>query len=215
MKKLITITLSLTLLACMQPAENPNVIADKYWQLLQSGNTVEAEKLVSTNSKQNITEHSDRIENISQLDNGETRTIVSTTIKTINPVSNASHSQTFDTVLVLQQGEWKIDINQSPIPPSPSATEEELQKLADDLKESVQENIESIDEAMSEGMQLLNEALREGSKEMGESLLDTMKKLNKSMHESIDNMKQRHKQEQQPKNTPGTTLETDNGEGIL
>ncbi len=199
----------------MQPAENPKVIADKYWQHLQSGNTVEAEKLVSTNSKQNITEHSDRIKNISQLDNGETKTVVSTTITTINPVSNASHTQTFDTVLVLQQGEWKIDINQSPIPPSPSATEEELQKLADELKESVQENIESIDEAMSEGLQLLNEALSEGSKEMGESLLDTMKQLNKSMHESIDKMKQRHEQRQQPQNTPETMPEADKGEGIL
>lgn len=206
MKILITLALSLTLLACTQPAENPKTIADKYWQLLQSGNTIEAEKLVSVDSRRYLSSHTDRIDSISQLENGEARTLVSTTITTTNPGNNFSHSQTFDTVLVLQQGEWKIDISQSPIPPSPSAREEELQKLAEELSRSMQENIDSVDETMSQGMQLLNEALREGSKEMGDSLLNMMNQLNKSMKDSIDQMKERRKQNppEQQQSKPGS-----------
>ena len=51
-----------------------------------------------------------------------------TTITTINPDSNVSHTQTFDTVLVLQNGQWKVDASQSPLPPPLITKEEELQK---------------------------------------------------------------------------------------
>lgn len=211
MKILITIALSFTLFACTQPAEDPKTIANMYWQLLQSGNITEAEKLVSVASRRNFSAHSDRIATISQLENGEARTLVSTTITTTNPTNNFTHSQTFDTVLVLQQGEWKIDVNQSPIPLSPNAREEELQKLAEELSRSMQENIDSVDETVSQGMQLLNEALREGSKEMGESLLNMMNQLNNSMKDSIDQMKKRQEQEQQQQNKP----DAEKGEGMI
>lgn len=211
MKILITIALSFTLFACTQPAEDPKTIANMYWQLLQSGNITEAEKLVSAASRGDFSAHSDRIATISQLESGEARTLISTTITTTNPTNNFTHSQTFDTVLVLQQGEWKIDVNQSPMPPSPSAQEEELQKLAEELSRSMQENIDSVDETVSRGMQLLNEALREGSKEMGESLLNMMNQLNNSMKDSIDQMKKRQEQEQQQQNKP----EAEKGEGMI
>lgn len=205
MKTLITLALSLTLLACTQSAGNPKAIADKYWQFLQSGNTAEAEKLISIASQGDFSAHTDRIGTISQLENGEARALVSTTITTINSTNNRSYSQTFDTVLVLQKGEWKVDVSQTPIPASPNARAEELQKLADELSRSMQENIDSVDETMSQGMQLLNEALREGSKEMGDSLLNMMNQLNDSMKDSIDQMKQRREQKPlkpQPQNKP-------------
>ena len=189
--------------ACTQPAENPKVIAEQYWHNLQTGNTKAAEKLATENSQHSTAEHSKRIADITKLENGETKTVVSTTITTSNPDTNHTHTQTFDTVLVLQQGRWKVDVDASPIPASPSAQKEKLQKLAKELSESMQKNIESIDEAVSHGMDALNETLRESSKEMGESLLDMMKQLNESMHESIDKMK---KQKQ---------LDPTEGEGIL
>jgi tRNA uridine 5-carbamoylmethylation protein Kti12 len=189
----------LMLTACTKPAENPKAVAAQYWLQLQAGNTTEAEKFATINSRDKIPEHSQRISSITNLENGETKTVVSTTITTTNPDTNYTHSQTFDTVLVLQQGQWKVDANASQIPPAPSAQKEELQKLAEELSESMQKNIESIDEAVNQGMTILNETLREGSKEMGESLLDMMKELNKSMHESIDKMKK----QKQPDPTQG------------
>ena len=204
-KLLTSLFFSFILSACTQPAENPTTVAQQYWQHLQTGNTLEAEKNATINSRRNIPEHSERISKITKLENGKTRTLVSTTITTTNPDTNYTHTETFDTVLVLQQGQWKVDAKATQIPPTPSAQKEELQKLAEELSESMQENIESIDEAVNEGMSILNETLREGSKEMGESLLDMMKELNKSMHESIDKMKK----QKQPDPDPTT------GEGKL
>ncbi|VAW54736.1 hypothetical protein MNBD_GAMMA05-1310 [hydrothermal vent metagenome] len=212
LKSSFIIMLGLFLYACKQSTEDPKLIADKYWQHLQSGNTSEAEKLISTNSKRAFANHNNRIASIAQLNNSDAKTIVSTTITTINPKTQFSYTETFNTILVLQQGKWRVDVNESQIPPALSAPEEELQQLAEELSESMQDNIESIDEAMNEGMQLLNEALRDGSKEMGDSLLHMMNELNSKMHESIDMMKERRQRQTQPsQNQP----DPKQGEGII
>jgi flagellar biosynthesis/type III secretory pathway protein FliH len=221
----ILILLSFSLFACNQPAEDPKSVADRYWQYLQQGNVSEAEKLVSTNTRHIFSEHSSRVDANAQLENGEAKTFISTTITTVNPSTNFRHTQTFDTVLVLEHGQWKVDINQSKIPPSLSNREEELHQLKNKLEESMQENMESIDETMNQGMQMLNEALQEGSEEMGNTLLNLMNDLNKSMQESIDKMKQRREQQlqeqqqqqqpaqpQQPKNPQ---LDPAQGEGMI
>jgi len=209
--KLFIISLfGLLLSACTQPAEDPKSIADKYWRHLQSGNITEAKKLVSINSQRAISEHNNRVASINQLDSGKAKTFVSTTITSVNPKTNFSHTETFNTVLILQQGQWRVDANASQIPPALSAPEEELQQMAEELTESMQENIESIDEAMNQGMQLLNEALRDGSKEMGNSLLDMMHELKSRMHESIDKMKKR-RQQSPPQNQP----DPEKGEGMI
>lgn len=189
--------LCFTVIACNQSAEDPKTVADKYWQLLQAGNTAEAEKLVSTNSKRNFANHTNRIGTMDTLENAEARATVSTSITRTDPNTNYSQTQTFDTVLVLEQGQWKVDVDQSLIPLSATEKEQQLKQLSDELSQSMKQNMESIDEAMSHGMQMLNEALQEGSQEMGESLLEMMNDLNRSMQESIDKMKQRREQQLQ------------------
>jgi len=220
--KLLTFTvlsLSLCLAACSQTANDPTIVAEKYWQHLQTGNFVEAEKLVSTDSRHAFSAHSDRIASITKLNNGEAKTVISTTITTTYPDSNYSHIQTFDTVLVLEHGQWKVDTSQSTLPPTLNAREEELQKLTEDLSDSMQENIESIDEAMTQGMEMLNEALQEGSKEMSESMLQLLNELNSSMQESIDQMKQRRQQQlqeqQEQQRPPQPQPDPRKGEGMI
>ena len=196
--RLIPIVLTaLALSACKQSAEDPKTVAENYWLHMQTGNITEAEKLVTINSRHALPALSERMPTIAQLDNGETRTIVSTTITTINPDTDYRQSETFDTVLVLQQGQWKVDLNNTRIPPAPTASEEDLQQLKQELSESMQENIESMDDAMTQGMEMLNEALEEGSKEMGDSLLQLMNELNSTMQESIEKMKERREQQMQ------------------
>lgn len=191
----LLLLLSLTLIACTQPAENPKTIADKYWQYMQTGNISEAEKLASHNSQHLLQKHSDRLDANTQINSGEATTIVNTTITTID-ADNNRHSETFNTVLVLQQGYWKIDAEQSQIPPAPDEKDKQMKQLADDLSKSMQKNIKSMDDAVSQGMQMLNKALHEGSEEMGDSLLQMMNELNTTMKESIDKMKQRREQQQ-------------------
>ena len=209
---------SFIITACMQPAEDPKSVADNYWRLLQTGQVTEAEKLVSINSRRMAPNHSQRITQNTQLKSGGARTIVSTTITTINPETNYSHTETFNTVLVLQQGQWKIDAEQSQIPAAPSAEEEQLQQLAEELSDSMQENIDSLDKAVDEGMQLLNETLQEGSKEMGDSLLHLMNELNTSIEKSIDKMKQRREQQlqqQTPQQESQPQPDPKQGEGMI
>ena len=215
----LILLLSISLVACTQTENDPAIVANKYWQHLQAGNFTEAEKLVSSDSHHALSAHSERMTSISTLDNGEAKTIVNTTISTIDPKRNISHTQTFNTVLVLQHGQWKVDANQSPLPPQPTTKEEELQQLTEELSGSMQENIESIDEAMTQGMEMLNEALHEGSKEMGESMLQMMDELNNTMQESIDKMKQRRQQQlqeqQQQEQPPQTQPDPSQGEGMI
>lgn len=210
----IFIASALSLSACTQPAEDPKTIADQYWQHIQSGNTVEAEKLISVNSQQAYNENNHRKTAIEQFSNSDAITIVNTTITTINPHNNFEQTRTFDTYLVLQQGRWKVDANRTQIPPSASATEEELQKLKEELSDSMQDSIETIDEAMNQSIDMLNEALRDGSKDMGDSLLHLMNELNNSMRDSIDKMKQR-RQQQLPKEPQPNQPDPDKGEGMI
>jgi DNA anti-recombination protein RmuC len=222
---LIILLSSLSLTACTQTANDPAIVAEKYWQHLQTGNLTEAEKLVSADSRHAFSTHSDRMASIARLNNGEAKTVVSTTITTVYPDSNYSHTQTFDTVLVLEGGHWKVDASQSTLPPTLNAREEELQKLTEDLSDSMQENIESIDDAMTQGMEMLNEALHEGSKEMSESMLQMLNELNSSMQESIDQMKQRRQQqlqeqqeqeqEQEQQRPPQPQPDPRKGEGMI
>jgi len=210
--------LSFTLLACTQPAENPKTIADKYWQYMQTGNITEAEKLASNNSQHLLQKHSNRLDGNTQVNSGEATTIVNTTITTID-ADNNRHTETFNTVLVLQQGHWKVDAEQSQIPPAPDEREKQMKQLADDLTKSMQENIDSMDNAVTQGMQILNEALYEGSEEMGNSLLQLMNELNTTMKKSIDKMKQRreqqHQEKQQQANPEKSQPAPRQGEGVI
>jgi len=219
--------LIISLSACIPEADNPKTIADKYWQHMQNGNTDEAKKLISNNSQPLFLEHKKRIDNSTIIKSGEATTIVSTTITTID-ADNNSHSETFNTVLVLQQGQWKVDAQQSQIPATPEDKEKQLEQMSEALSESMQKNIKSMDEAVNQGMQILNEALQEGSEEMGGSLLQLMNELNSTMQQSIDKMKQRREQQRQEQhlqkkspqneqqNTPGTTQpDPSQGEGMI
>ncbi len=208
--------LSLTLSACTQPAEDPKAVADKYWQYMQNGKLNEAEKLVSADSLHALPEHSKRLDVNTNISPGNATTIVTTTITTIDPDSNYRHTETFNTVLVLQQGQWKVDASQSQIPVALDEKEKQMKKLADELSQSMQKNVESMDDAVNQGMQLLNEALKDGSKEMGDSLLHLMNQLNATMQESIDKMKQRREQQQQEKQQPPATQpDPQQGEGMI
>lgn len=215
------ILLSFGLSACLPAAEEPKAIADKYWQNLQAGKLEEAKNLVSssagTNNEQTMLQHSNHIVNSSQILNENTKTIVSTTIVTTNPTTNQTHKQTFDTVLVLKDGQWKVDLDQTKTPPPPTNYEQELEQLSENLNQSMKQNMESIDESIQEGMQIFNEALRDGSKEMGESLLQMMNKLNESMKESIDKMKERRQQQLNNQQHNGQQKQPDpkSGEGII
>lgn len=210
---LATLLVSASITACNQPAQNPRDVAQQYWQALQTGDANIARKHVTTETQSDLDAYlqlpADQKHALGDVNLGTEKTTVVTII--YPDAANPEDYRTFETVLKLENGQWKVDASQS-LPPKPSVpTDQEMDELAEQLNESVQENIESIEEAMNEGMRMLHEAMRRGSQDMGESLLKGMEELNRSMQESIEQMeKRRELQEQQQQQAP-----PQEGEGLL
>ena len=207
--KLLIIAISLPLSACLQVNDNPKQVAHNYWSAITRGDHETARKLVSSNSQQDYENYislpsGSRI----PVDHVELDEEYATVASVLNPAGESpDDNRQFDTVLVLEEGKWKIDAQRTQLPLPKTLSEKQMEELADQLSESMQKNIESIDETMAEGMQMLNEVLREGSNEMGNSLLKGMEELNQRMRESIDKMKQRRNRDSTP--------DKDKGEGLL
>ncbi len=213
MKKHYLWLMATTLLisACAKPAEDPTAVANKYWKLIQSGNTKAAERLVATKSRQAFESSIKNLKSVQHFELKNSRTSITTIL---NPSSvNPALNQPFNTILVLEQGQWKIDATQTQMPPDRAAEKQLQQKRADDFSKSMRNNLDSINESMHEGIQLLNEALRDGSKDMSNSLLKGMQELNRSMKKSIEQLKRRKQQDQQP--SPPTSPGSTNGEGMI
>jgi hypothetical protein len=210
MKKLLITLLPLFFSACMHHTDSPREVANQYWQALKNGDTETARKLVSTNSRQEfdayLAKPADEKTPIGDINLGAEQTTV---VTLIYPEENAPDDYSaFDTTLVLEDGQWKIDAAQTVVP-RPPPSDRELEELADQLSESMEDNIESIEDAMSEGMKLLDEALREGSRDMSESMLKGMEEMNRALQESIEEMQKRREQQQTKPKQSGE------GEGLI
>ena len=210
---LATLLVAASVTACKQAAQNPRDVAQQYWQALKADDTNTARELVTTETQSELDAYlqlpAEEKTALGDVNLGAEKTTVVTIV--YPDAANPEDYRVFETVLELENGQWKVDASQS-LPPKPSVpTDQEMDELAEQLNESVQENIESIEEAMSEGMRMLHEAMRQGSQDMGESLLRGMEELNRSMQESIEQMqKRRELQEQQEQQAP-----SHEGEGLL
>jgi hypothetical protein len=205
-KLLFIVVPLLTLAGCLQAAEDPRDVANQYWQALKNGDTEAARSLVSSNSQQAFDNYlaapADEKTAIGEVNLGTQQTTV---ITIIYPEGGAPDDfKTFDTVMVLEDGQWKIDVERTIIP-RPAPSDRELEQLKDQLSESMEKNLESVEEAMNEGLKLLDEALREGSKDMGESMLKGMEEMNRALRESIEEMQKRREEGR----------ETPEGEGLI
>ncbi len=214
MKKLLIISSVLFLTsACVDKTDSPRQVAEQYWDALSNGDFSTARKLVSESTRQNLDDYLALAPNqktsLGKIKLGDELTTVATTIYPDNAEPEINYE--LETVLILENGQWKIDAARTQAPITISANEEELEKLAEQLSESMKENIDTMDDAVTEGLQMLNETLEDGSKEMGESLLKLMNELNSSMQESIDKMKQHREQKKQQQTQPDPAL----GEGMI
>lgn len=208
MKRLsILALLALTLSACLHQADDPRDVATQYWQALKNGDSATARSLVAANSLQAFDDYmalpQDRRIAIGDVNLGTEQT----TIITIVYLDSTAPEdfETFDTVLIMEDGKWKIDAERT-IVPRPPPSEKELDELADQLSDSMQDNIDSLEEAMNEGLKMLNDALREGSRDMGESMLKGMEEMNRALRESIEEMQKRQEQQDTKKKGDGEGL---------
>jgi len=212
--KLLALLTCISLTACEQSAESPKQVAEQYWQALKSGDIASAKKLVSNNTQTDLENYlalpgEEKIA-LDEINLGEEYATVTTIIASKTDIGtsqaqtpNTDHHISFDTVLILEQGKWKIDASRTQVP-APQKPEEQS-------SDALQENLNSMDEVLEQGADMLNEFLQEGSKEMSESLLKGMNKMNESLREALEKMKQRRQMEEK---SPPTT-EDKNGEGLI
>ncbi len=197
---LLIIFLSFFALSACQQTSTPEQVAEQFWQALQSGDIAAAKKLVSKNSQNDLDNYLSRLDEnkpaLSSIKLGETKISINTTI---NDQTN------FETILILEGSEWKIDPSHSQ-PPTPQLPEQssDFDQLSDELQEN-------MGQAFEEGTDMLNKFMEEGSKEMSESLLKGMNKMNEALREATEKMKQRREQQDTPQQPPAK----DNGEGLI
>jgi hypothetical protein len=203
-------TLLLLLLSACSQASDPKDVADKYWQALRSGDIETARSLVSTDSRQAFRTFVDSKENLNAVGEVELGAQITRVVTVLYPVQAPDDYRAFDTLLVLENGEWKIDAEHTLVPPSGTASTSDADQSTEQLSQSMRDNIDSMEKSMKENLQMLHETVREGSREMGESLLKGMQELNQSMHDAIEQMRERRDRES---TTP--TPPTENGKGAI
>jgi DNA anti-recombination protein RmuC len=210
---LLAIASALFLSACIEKTDSPRQVSEKYWQALKDGDHETARKLVSRNSQNDLDAYlelnTDQRLPLGEINLGTEQTTVTTIIHPLDSSTGIQHE--LETVLVFEDGQWRIDAERTQPPAVIKTDDEELDKLAQQLSESMQENLDTMDDAVNEGVQMLNETLEDGSKEMGESLLRLMNDLNDSMRESIDKMKQRRDKQKKEQIQP----DPEQGEGMI
>jgi Tfp pilus assembly protein PilW len=199
---------ALLLAACNQ--QDPKSVAQRYWQALVDGDSEAAAKMATQASQPLFEQHVQALnapDPLKQVAIDESRTIV---VTVLNP--DAGHPQAdhpFNTVMVLEDGQWKVDLTQTRLPPPPTDVERRLKELSDTLSSSTEKNLESVEELVNEGMKLLDESLEQGSRDLGKTFREAMEKMQKQMRESIETMKKRREEMQQ------SPAGKDSGEGAI
>ena len=205
---ILIVLASINLIACQQETDSPRQVTEKYWRALKNGDSETARQLVSNTSQHDFDQEMARPENIkiplNEISVGTEQMTVTTII-----TSNGQHIA-FDTVLIQENGDWKIDVSRTQIPVVQAGEPQTEAPLPDAL----QENLDSMNEALEEGADMLNEFMHEGSKEMSESLLKGMEKMNESLREAMDKMKERREQ-QESEQAPADQNNNGNGEGLI
>ena len=211
MKKQHTLLLTtLFMLSCSSTVDSPSQVAEKYWSAIQQGDTETAKQFITSSSNAKYNEHIKSLEKIS-IENFVVDNEKTTVTTIINPEAPVPGDELiFNTRLVLENNQWKIDLNNTQVPQL-SPKEKELKALADELSKTMQKNVESMEDVLGEGMGMLNDVLRDGSEEMGKSMLEAMKGLNDKMKESVERMKEhRNKNDNKPKQADDKA-----GEGLI
>ncbi len=214
-KPTIALPLLLSLSGCLE-AQNPKDIAQQYWQAMVNGDTEAARQYVSQDSQQAFEQTLTRIDQGMKIDQVALDELNTSVVTTINPDADKPYlDQPFETVLVLEQGKWKIDMQRTRIPPAPGELEKQLGELSQKLNRSLDQSSREMEQVFGESMRLLDELLTQGTKEMSESLLKGMEKFREAMRESAEAMRQRREQQQQQQQSQTSSPANDSGEGVI
>ncbi len=196
MKKILTFAACLLLGGCMQAAD-PKDVAQQYWKAMQAGDYAKARSMVSSSTKHSFDQYAQLPANektpLNAVALTDTRAVVTTIINTGNS------SAQFDTVLVLENGQWEVDVNETHIPPATSSLEQNLNNMLKELSSAMDGSVDQMKKTLGEGVNMLNDVVQNRSQELSESVSEKLKQLNQSIQDAMKKLDQRRQQK-----TPAT-----------
>jgi uncharacterized protein YicC (UPF0701 family) len=194
MKKIFAFAACLLLGGCMQAAD-PKDIAQQYWQAMQAGDYAKARSMVSSSTQFTFDQYAKLPANektpLNAVALTDTRAVVTTIINTGNS------SAQFNTVLVLENGQWEVDANETHIPPATSSLEQNLNDMVKQLSSAMDGNVDQMKKTLSKGVDMLNDVVQNRSQEISESVNTKMKQLNQSIQDAMRKLEQ-HRQQTTP-----------------
>ncbi|MDA3868694.1 MAG: hypothetical protein PF589_01820 [Gammaproteobacteria bacterium] len=210
----------ISLSACQPNTESPSQVTKEYWQALKNNDLTSASKLVSKNSQSHLSRYFALPEDQKiPLDEIYVGAEYATVTTIINPESSTAEeapgqsqhdipTMTFETILTLEDGRWKVDATRTQNPVLQEADKSSHDAPSSDLDTA------PLNEALQESAEMLNQFMREGSKEMSETFLEGMNKMNETLREAIDKMKQRREQ-QEPAQPPANENNNADNEDVI
>jgi DNA anti-recombination protein RmuC len=191
MKKTFAFAACLLLGGCMQAAD-PKDIAQQYWQAMQTGDYAKARSMVSSSTQPSFDQYAKLPANektpLNAVALTDTRAVVTTIINTGNS------SVQFNTVMVLDNGQWEVDANETHIPPATSSLEQNLNNMLEQLSSAMDGNVDQMKKTLSKGVNMLNDVVQNRSQEISESVNDKIKQLNQSIQDAMKKLEQRRQQ---------------------
>ena len=155
--------LILILAACSQ---GPEAVAEQFWEAGKNGDSETARSLVSENSSAQISE--DAQTPIVEYGVGDatvdgTEAMVGTTL--VLELGNGTREVEFETALIQEDGEWKIDLDQTTSRMMGVILGATMEDLGAQLGEAMKGAMEGVAEGLAEGMREMGEALGEAAEE--------------------------------------------------
>jgi predicted nucleic acid-binding Zn-ribbon protein len=147
-------------------ADGPGAVAQAFWTASKEGDIDRAKTYVAEGSKATMS-NPERSKSVREFSLGEVtvdgdRATVETT------VAAEEMELAFETVLIRQEGDWKVDLD---------ATTDEMMKslFGTTMGDFTKKMGEAIGDAVGESMKAVAEGMAEGLKAMGEALSDSLK----------------------------------------
>ncbi len=147
-------------------ADGPGAVAQAFWAASKEGDIDRAKTYVAEGSKATMS-NPEKGKSVREFSLGEVtvegdRATVETT------VAAEEMELAFETVLIRQEGDWKIDLD---------ATTDEMMKslFGTTMGELTKKMGEAMGEALGESMKAVTKGMAEGLQAMGEALTDSLK----------------------------------------
>jgi gas vesicle protein len=188
---------------CMQ-AEDPKEIAQQYWQAMQAGDYARARSLVSTGTQPSFDAYTSMPDANKPVLSAVALLDSQTTVATV--INTGNTSAQFNTVLVMQNGQWVVDADKTVIPPPRSALEQRLKDMAEKLSDAMGDNAEQMEKTLGESVELLNDVLQNSAQQLSDSVGESIKQLNESIRDAMQQLEKR-RQQHEPAPAPGNSGE--------